>query len=476
MSKHFTYYLLVIFNLLSGVANSQSQIEIVNADKIYYNKKISEDRQVLIGNVKTKHKDRFLTCDSAYFYSKENKIEAFSNIHIWQGDTLSLRGDYLIYHGNHQLAEIERDVVFNHNDMQLVSEELKYNFEFEKGFYDHNALITQNDKSLSSTKGIYYSKIEKFDFYKNVVVADKEETLKADTLHYWLNTEYVEFNSNGTIENEKVFVKAQQGWLKQLSGKAFLSDNVTITSLKDSSVLHTDTCYFYDQMNRSKSYGHTLLASPFNQDTLFISADTLIHTQSETDASKLHAFNNVYYKSSQLLGQCDSLSYISTLERIYLNKEPIMWLDEYQLTADTIIIQLESNELNTSHLLNDAFICSSIDTNYYNQISGQNMNAFFKENDLNNIYVEGNGESIYYVQNSDSLSPIGMNEILCSNMNIIVANREIKNINFYEKPNAVLHPIKDLNKEDLFLKGFKWIDKAVISNKIAAKIRRYYSF
>ena len=44
-------------------------------------------------NVKTKDNDRYLTCDSAYFYAKENKIEAFSNIHIWQGDSLNLRGN-----------------------------------------------------------------------------------------------------------------------------------------------------------------------------------------------------------------------------------------------------------------------------------------------------------------------------------------------------------------------------------------------
>lgn len=475
MTHRFTYILLFTFTLLSGLVKSQTQIEIINADKISYNKKVNEDRQVLIGNVKTKHQQRYLTCDSAYFYSKDNKIEAFSNIHIWQGDTLSLRGDYLIYHGNHQLAEIERDVVFNHNDMQLVSEELKYNFEFEKGFYDHNALITQNDKSLSSTKGVYYSEIEKFDFYKNVVITDKEETLKADTLHYWLNTEYAEFNSNGIIENEKVYIKAQKGWIDQLVGEAFLSENVQITELKDSTVLHADTCYFYEQMNHSVSFGNTLLTYPFNEDSLFITADTLIHLQS-VSGNTLYAHPNVNFKSSELLGNCDSLSYESALERIYLNHNPVMWLDEYQLTADTITIQLLNNSLQTADLFNNSFICSFVDTTYYNQISGKDMKAFFKQNELNNIWVEGNGESIYYVENEESINPVGMNKILCSNMNIKVNNREIKNINFYEQPNAILHPIEELIREDLFLKGFKWLHRLDISNKIDAKTKLYYSF
>ena len=61
--------------MLSCIA--QTQIEIINADKISFNKKNNKDRQVLTGNVKTKHKDRFMSCDSAYYYANDNKIEAF---------------------------------------------------------------------------------------------------------------------------------------------------------------------------------------------------------------------------------------------------------------------------------------------------------------------------------------------------------------------------------------------------------------
>ena len=154
---------------------SQTQIEILNADKISFNSAIDENRQLLKGNVKTKDNDRYLTCDSAYFYAKENKIEAFSNIHIWQGDSLNLKGEYLIYYGNHQLAEIENNVHFTHNEMNLYSEKIKYNFKSQRCFFDQKAQITENMKSLSSNEGIYYTAFEKFNFYKNVIVEHKEE-------------------------------------------------------------------------------------------------------------------------------------------------------------------------------------------------------------------------------------------------------------------------------------------------------------
>ena len=47
------------------MVQSQTQIEIINADKISFNKKNNKDRQVLTGNVKTKHNEHFMSCDSA---------------------------------------------------------------------------------------------------------------------------------------------------------------------------------------------------------------------------------------------------------------------------------------------------------------------------------------------------------------------------------------------------------------------------
>jgi lipopolysaccharide assembly outer membrane protein LptD (OstA) len=179
MTKYFTYSIFLCFSLLSNLSIGQTQIEIINADEISFNKKISEHRQLLLGNVRTKHEGRYLNCDSAYYNATENKIEAFRNIHIWQGDTLNLKGNYLLYHGNHALAEIHQNVRFNHKNMKLLTEQLNYNFATNEGFFDTKASITNEEKSLWSNKGVYYSSIEKFDFFGDVLIIEGEEILKA---------------------------------------------------------------------------------------------------------------------------------------------------------------------------------------------------------------------------------------------------------------------------------------------------------
>ena len=65
------------------------------------------------------------------------------------------------------------------------------------------------------------------------------------------------------------------------------------------------------------------------------------------------------------------------------------------------------------------------------------MKAYFQKNELSNIEVIGNGESIYYVTDEKKNEAVGVNKIICSNMNIIIKNRQIENINFYKNPDAI---------------------------------------
>lgn len=475
MNKHFAYYILCLLILKNGLAISQTHIEIINADEVSFNKKLNEDRQVLIGNVKTKHQNRFLICDSAYFYSKENKIEAFSNIHIWQGDSLNLKGDYLIYYGNHQLAEIQKNVYFTHKEMELTTEQLKYNFEFQKGYFDHKAEISQVDKLLFSNRGVYYAKLEKFDFYDDVNIFNGTDTLNADTLYYWLNTEYAEFRSNGNIKNNSIDVTANKGWVNQYEGTALLTDGISITELNNEYILHADTCIFSEQMSYSKSYSNALLVLPQEEDSLFLTADSIIHDNT-INTHILRAYNDVVFKSKNTTGKCDSLNFYTKLNLIILNNQPVIWLDEFQLTSDTITIKLNENSIKEAILRESAFICTEIDSVSSNQISGETMFAHFRNNELYNIIVEGNGESIYYVKDDNDDKNIGVNKIICSNMNLYIKDRKINNISFYENPDAVLSPIKTITPEKKFLKGFKLHSKGKIIEKIQSKTQLYYTF
>ncbi|MBQ1797457.1 MAG: hypothetical protein IIZ88_06830, partial [Prevotella sp.] len=55
------------------------------------------DAQFVRGHVSFLHRGMHLTCDTAYFYENSNSFEAYGNVKLRQGDTLSLvsrRGYY----------------------------------------------------------------------------------------------------------------------------------------------------------------------------------------------------------------------------------------------------------------------------------------------------------------------------------------------------------------------------------------------
>ena len=158
---------------------------------------------------------------------------------------------------------------------------------------------------------------------------------------------------------------------------------------------------------------------------------------------------------------------ITKEENLFLNKEPVIWLDQFQLTSDSIRILLNKDLIKMAFLNKRAFISLEVDSSCFNQISGENMKAYFYENELSNIEVIGNGESIYYVTDEKKNEAVGVNKIICSNMNINIKNRKIQNINFYNNPDAMLYPINLVNQNDLLLKGFELRNKSLADKIIS---------
>ena len=163
-------------------------------------------------------------------------------------------------------------------------------------------------------------------------------------------------------------------------------------------------------------------------------------------------------------------------EQIFMHQKPVIWLNDFQLTADTLKMQLRDNILQWATFNKNAFIASKVDSAAYNQISGEDMKAFFDENEITNIEVKGNGETLYYMMDGDNKTPEAVNEIICSNMNILISKRKIDQISFYEKPDAVLRPLAPSESLPPVLKGFRWISSSDCLNKIETAVGKKTPF
>jgi lipopolysaccharide assembly outer membrane protein LptD (OstA) len=95
----FRFYILFLINLSFAsviYAQNKEKINILNSDLFVGGKGANSVRRFL-GNVAFEHKNATMYCDSAYLYSKQNLIYAYSNVHVSRGDTVHLYGDFMLY-------------------------------------------------------------------------------------------------------------------------------------------------------------------------------------------------------------------------------------------------------------------------------------------------------------------------------------------------------------------------------------------
>jgi hypothetical protein len=102
----------------------------------------------------------------------------------------------------------------------------------------------------------------------------------------------------------------------------------------------------------------------------------------------------------------------------------------------------------------ECFIISQEDSVRYNQIKGKKMTGYFTDNKLRKIFVEGNGQTLYYARSENKL--IGINRADCSKLMIWVNEEKVESISFYYQPDAQLYPPGDLSPSEALLKDFIW--------------------
>jgi hypothetical protein len=153
---------------------------------------------------------------------------------------------------------------------------------------------------------------------------------------------------------------------------------------------------------------------------------------------------------------CDSLNYNLVDSIITFIRQPMIWSNGNQLEGDTIEVFMKENKINRMFLQQRSFVISQDSVSNFNQIKGRQIVAFFDEDtSIKQVAVEGNGESIYYALD-DRNKVIGLNRVECSRMTLNFFERKVKRISFVGKPESRLIPPVEINGQDTRLDGFDW--------------------
>lgn len=516
------FFLFLFF--LPVFCYSQKKVEIVNAGSLKFDNKIGNGAKRLIGDVQFKHESALMFCDSAYFYA-DNSLDAFGHVRILQNDGSRLNGDFLKYNGNTKLAVLTKNVMVSKGDMQLTTDVLNYDIASSTGYYTTPGRIVNKENILTSDRGTFFSKNNEFNFKKNVVLTNPQFVINCDTMRYNTLSKITYFLGPTTIKGQDNLIYCEDGWydtkgdLSRFNKNAYIISkeqkmigdslyydrkqgigtavkNVRIIDTTQNLVIKGDYAVHYEQRDISLVTGHAVLVQKYDNDSLFLHADTLkavgnnsknkfadskVKTEetktknknqktknAEAPAApekpqsdgvnkgekKLFAYHKVKFFKKDLQGKCDSLIYKLSDSTMKLYGKPVIWSDENQLTADSIKLLTGGKALKSMELLGRAFIVSEEKNERYNQIRGKYMKGFFKKTDLYRIKVEGNGQTIYYAKEKGELKAV--NRADCSNLNIYLKDKKIDHITFLTKPDATLYPLEQIDEKELRLKDFTW--------------------
>jgi lipopolysaccharide export system protein LptA len=486
-----TAFLVLIIGLCGQAvyAQKKAKVTLKKADQIRGGggkKKEKFDR--VIGNVTFVQNTTTIDCDSAHFYKKRNSIEAYGHVHIIDGDSVDITGSRLEYDGNTKKAKLRNNVVFTKlATAKLYTDFLDFSRPTNVAYYFNGGKLVDSINVLTSRKGYYNLNSNLASFKTNVNVKNPDYTMTADSLQYNSRTKLIYFVTETTVINKDSSTFVYKGGIYNTRSKVsdvkegigeskeytIIGDkydfdgirnigkvrgNVVMTSKKENLLIYGQASDYFKNTGVSKVYNHAYLAKVTeDNDTLFMSADTLISIDNDDPKKKrLLAYNNVRIFKSDMQGTADSLEYRPSDSTLYFYKNPVLWTQGNQMTADSIRMLLEHNTISKIFLVANAFVISQDTLLNFNQIKGRKMTAELANRKINRVFVMGNGESLYYILDDKNTAMRGMNKIICSDITIRFKQGKVNNLSFYKKPDGNFIPPHELKKEDRTLKGFDW--------------------
>jgi lipopolysaccharide export system protein LptA len=476
---------IALCSYLPGSAQEKAEVEILNANAILTDPDIV-DADRLVGDVRLKYRNALMRCDSAYRYPSGD-FEAFGNIAITQGDSIRVFGDNLYLERNAKECRLRNNIRLMDKELVLTTDVLNYNFETSVGsYFDGGKIVsTKNKNVLTSQEGFYDSKTEFFHFRRKVVMKNPEYTVKSDTLKYsgsgevayffgptwitarnssiycvdgWYNTisEVCQFRKGATITSGSQFLAGDSIYYRGKSGIGEVFGNVLIRDTTSSYVIDGNYGWHDEIQNKSLVTGAARMVQYFDDDTLFLHADTLRAVPDSLGKTLIRAYRHVKFFKSDLQGKSDSLNYNETDSLLRMFGKPVLWSDGNQISGEKIDIRVFDGKIQRMDIFNQAFIISEAADSAWNQIKGRDLIGYFSGNKLQKIHVIGNGQTIYYTteKNGDEMKTTGLNRADCSDVMIYIVDNTIQRINLISKPKGALNPLRKLASEDRYLLGF----------------------
>jgi lipopolysaccharide export system protein LptA len=440
----------------------------------------------LLGNVVLRHDTTFIYCDSVYLFEEANRLQAFDNIKVEMSDSVTLYCDRLRYDGETRVARARRNILLTSGATRLTTQQINYFRTEAFGEYQEGGRLVNGDDTLTSRLGYFYPKEDMAYFRKEVVLQNPEYRLETDTLGYDTEQKIAYFQAYTRIENEDGVLETSDGSYNTETNQVQLAKGNQIEN--EDYVVTGDSLYFDNESKKGYAYDGVLIEPKdsslsiegrygefdrntdesfvteeavavqyFEEDTLYITADTLYSYQDSLENRIFRAYHHVYFYMNDLQGQADSLVYLFSDSTIALYGQPYLWADSSQISASQMTIFMKNNQADSMYMKGSCFVVSQADTVGFNQIKGREMQAKFVDNKLNRLTVSGNSETIFFAKDEESGDYLAKSQASSQQMLITFQDNQVQRVKNIRDVQATLDPYWKVMFDPNQLEGMRWL-------------------
>ena len=466
------------------VKMQQGDTLFVYADKLFYN---GDERRARLRcgpserTVRMINRDVTLTTDSLdYDLNMELGWYAYGGRIDDKVNTLtSLYGQYS---PSTKEAEFYHDVVLvnNRDGFRMLTDTLLYNTATHiANIVSPTKIVGENDTILTKT-GWYNTA-------SDIAVMNSRSTI----IHRDSN------NNVTTLEGDSIIydkaTRISRAYSYRDAGK--IPAPVVLTDTAHKTTLVGGFAMYNDSTREALASSYPILMEYSRPDTLFLRADTIL-TFIETrmvfpplppdtvagdsvaidslpevrpiltrDSSAMipkefhvaRAFHRARFFNQDLQGVADSMVVIEYDSILYMYTKPVVWSGERQVYGNEIQVHFNDSTADWALLPDYGMMGELVEEDFFNQLSGREMKAWFEDKDLRRLDVSGNVQTIFLPQDNDSTYSRLVNAE-SSFLTLDVSDRKLDRLKMWPEVTGSTTPLFMVKQNQHFLPGFQWYE------------------
>lgn len=385
------------------------------------------------GGTLTDPQNRLVSIEGEYLpATKEANFYSDVHLHRIDGrDTLDIYSDTMYYDTRTRIAE----------------------------FYSPTEIISGRG-TIHTTEGVYDTRNNQAQLFKHSTVhTDSTSTLTGDTILYDRDRGYGEAFGNVDITDSarQTTLRGAYGYYNRLVDSAFVTGRALAMEYSRGDTLYMHGRYIKSILNIDtvrNTVTDTIAPPAGSPDTVLpqIVKREIVTTDS---THVFTAWPRVRFYRSDMQGLCDSMIFVQRDSSLHLHHHPVVWSDDRQIFGNRIILYLNDSTIDRALLPDFAFTAQHIEDDYYNQLTGKVMEAWFKGGELSQLDVSNSVEAIFYPEENDSTINKMVN-LQTANMRGWFEKRALIRMKTWPESNGRVTPLYLAKRSDLLLSKFQW--------------------